>query len=476
MQFDLTTTQKHIVRTIESLGKTTWVVGGAVRDLIRGIEPKDIDFATNCCHLTLEKVLIGAGYVVIPDATAKQHGIIRVVDKTTGELIDIARLRKDVHTDGRHAVVEFTDILEEDLARRDFTINAMAVQINDEGEEINFVDPFYGKEALKNYLITFVGNAEKRIQEDYLRMVRACRFTALGTLWRISVVDNPSINEYAEKIQLISKERIRDEILKALMYPIPSNFFRNLDACGLLPFIMPAMADTIGVTQNKHHEFDTVFDHLMRAVDASVEFTDNLMLRLSVLLHDIGKPPTRSVDKDGGVHFYSHEIAGASIAYNWMKEYKFSREQLEYVSLMIRQHQWRFTNESRDKTIKKWLEKVGKHRWRDLITLRMCDRKGNKAKQHRPTITRKMKELMQTVQRILDYKEPTSQKDLAINGHDLISMGYKPGKLFKEIFDGLVELILDDPTNNTKEILLEHVRTHYGQQKDQQYPTGTGSN
>lgn len=458
MKFKLTATQKRIIAAIENVSCTTWVTGGAVRDQIRGVEPKDIDFVTNCCHLRLENVLQKEGLTVIPDQTAKQHGIIRVVDKDTGELIDIARLRKDCQTDGRHAIVEFTDVLKEDLARRDFTWNAMACQIDSSGEIINEIDLFNGCSHLQERVVHFIGNMHDRIREDYLRMIRLCRFTALGPDWKLGPPPS-QVRIHANNITKISKERIRDEILKALMYPKPSNFFRNLDACGLLRYIMPALADTIGVEQNQEHAED-VWNHCLRSLDASVELTDKPMLRLAALLHDVGKPPSKTTDEKG-IHFYSHEIIGTSIVYEWMKEHKFSKEDIEYVTLMIRHHMFRFTDNSTDKAVKKWLNKIGIHQWRDLITLRMCDRKGNLTKAHKPLVTKKMYDLMQTIQRILDHKEPTSRKDLAISGHDLIAMEYKPGKIFQEILDELVELILEDPANNTREILVKYVRENY---------------
>lgn len=459
MQFKLTPTMQHIVSEVERLGKAVWVVGGAVRDTCMNKIPKDIDFATNYDHLALEVLLRKMGLVVIPDATARQHGIIRVIDRDTGEVIDIARLRKDCKTDGRHAIVEFTDILEEDLARRDFTINAMACQINSNGDIINEVDRFSGLDDLRMHVVHFVGNMHDRIREDYLRMVRLCRFTALGEGWRIGPPVT-QVKKHAEHIKQISKERIRDEIIKAVSYPKPSNFFRNMHACGLLNFVMPDLSACVGVGQNEYHA-EPVFDHLMRALDASVDLTENPMLRLAALLHDIGKPPTRSVDEDSRVHFYNHEVAGTSLVYKWMKEYKFTREQIEYVCKMVRHHQWRFTDDTKDKTIKKWLTTVGLDSWRDLITLRCADRKGNLAKAHKPMITKKMHELMQKVQAILDHKEPLSTKDLAINGHDLIEMGLKPGKVFKDILGECLEQVIEDPCRNEREWLLQYITEHY---------------
>lgn len=451
---------QNIVREVNRIGKCIWVVGGAVRDQLLNQPPKDIDFATNYDHLALEALLSRMGLVVIPDMTAKQHGIIRTVDRDTGEVIDIARLRRDQETDGRHAIVEFTDILEEDLARRDFTINAMAAQIDNVGKCINLVDLFGGEQDLKTRTVRFVNSPEGRVQEDYLRMIRACRFTALGDAWTIEKKSEEAIKAHAVFINKISVERIRDEFLKALGYQRPSKFIRNLHTCGLLQYVAPDISNAVGVDQNEYHA-ESVFEHMVRSLDASVKLTDNVLLRLAALLHDVGKPPTKSIDEDNRIHFYNHEVVGTYVVNDWMRKMKFSNEQVEYVCKLVRHHQWRFNDDTKDKTIKRWLNAVGVEDWRDLITLRCADRQGNLAKKHKPMVTQKMRELMQKAQGILDRKEPLSRKDLAINGHDLIDLGFKPGYRFKQILDELVELVVDDPSFNEKEKLLQHVTTNY---------------
>lgn len=253
MKFELTNTETSIIDLLNGAGQT-WIVGGAVRDMLLGKTPKDIDLATDLVPDTVESLITSAGFICIPDKKAKEHGIIRAVDRDTGDLIDIATLRRDVSTDGRHAEVEFTDNLMEDLARRDLTINAMAVVINSDGTAgPHLHDPHDGCRHLEDLIIRFVGDSNDRVKEDALRMIRACRFTALGESWTIHDRDLKAIKEHAYEIKTVSKERIRDEILKALSYDKPSNFFRALDACGLLDIIFPDLARGIGCEQNEYH-------------------------------------------------------------------------------------------------------------------------------------------------------------------------------------------------------------------------------
>jgi len=463
MNFVLTPTMANIVREVERIGKRVWIVGGAVRDNFMDQEPKDLDFATNYDHDAFAALIRRMGIVQIPDRMAYEHGITRVVDRDTGEHIDFARLRRDDETDGRHAKVIFTDILEEDLARRDLTINAMAAEIDEYGRARNLIDLFGGQKDIEDRLVRFVGNAYDRVTEDYLRMVRACRFTALGDGWRMTSDAHKAIDKNPEAIKEVSEERIRDEIIKALGYDKPSNFFRTLHTTGLLVHVFPDLERGVGVTQNEYHA-EPVFDHLLRCLDACVPLSDNSMLRLSALCHDIAKPHTRSVDKAGRVHFYKHEVEGAAIMYAWMRNLRFSRKQTEYVTKLVRHHQWRFEDDSKDKTIRKWLSAVGPE-WRDLITLRMADRLGNLKKRDRPAITQKMRELMTRAQGIIDGGAPIFKEDLAIDGNDLKAMGIRPGKIYRTIFSNILGIVIGDPSKNTKEWLTQHVSKTYTQDK-----------
>jgi putative nucleotidyltransferase with HDIG domain len=216
------------------------------------------------------------------------------------------------------------------------------------------------------------------------------------------------------------------------------------------------MVSCIGIDQNEFHA-EPVFDHLMYSLDAATALTDNPMLRLAAGLHDVGKPSTKSTAGDGRVHFYEHETKGASIVYEWMRAMKFSNKDVEYVTKLVRHHQWRFMDDSKDKTIRRWLRDVGDS-WKDLITLRAADRKGNMAKQHKSMITQKMRDLMTRAEAIIASGAPIFDKDLAITGHDLKELGVKPGPVYKEIIQKVWALVINEPDKNTKEYLREFVQ------------------
>lgn len=263
-QFKLSRTMKEIIAQLNHCKAKTYVVGGAVRDAVLGQEPKDLDFATDYDIHELHHQVWSMGHHMIEDKTALSHGIIRVIDPdatgTTGRLIDFAQLRRDDKTDGRHAIVTFTESIEEDLARRDFTMNAIAAEIDAEGTVLNIVDPFNGIGRLQDPAkrIEFVGKAYQRIDEDALRMIRACRFTALGDDFFLDPQDEGIIEGCAERVKTLSKERIHDEFIKALSYPKPSQFFRSMQRCGLLRHIMPDLEQGVGCVQNIYHSANSV--------------------------------------------------------------------------------------------------------------------------------------------------------------------------------------------------------------------------
>lgn len=462
MNFTLTRAQSKLVESLRTKKFKIWIVGGAVRDSLLGLKPKDLDFAHNASAEFVATTARELGLTVADDKTALEHGIVRIADSETKSLIDFARLRKDDDCDGRHAKVTFTDDIEADLARRDLTINAMAIEVFPDGTCEGLSQYGCAEEDIKDKSLAFVGNMHDRIREDYLRLMRICRFAALGDGWEIA---HPitEMKKHAIEIGRVSKERIRDELVKGLMYPRPSRMFRAMHAIGLLDIVFPDLARGVGVTQNIHHA-EPVFDHLLRCLDSSVAFTDNPMLRLSVLCHDIAKPHTKKM-VNGDATFYRHEVVGASVTYEWMRLHKFPRKDCEYVSKMVRHHQWRFEEDTSDKTIRHWLQEVGPE-WRDLITLRMADRAGNLKKEGRPLVTQKMKELIARVEAMILAKIPLFKEDLALNGDDLITMGIKPGPLFKDIFSNILGIVVADPGKNTKEWLTQYVKKNYLKEKE----------
>jgi tRNA nucleotidyltransferase (CCA-adding enzyme) len=441
-------------------GYKVWIVGGFIRDFLLGNHPKDVDFATNAHPEQIRAVVNKLGLVEVADHVAFQHGIFKVHIPGTKDIFDIATLRKDIEIIGtRQARIEYTNSIEEDLARRDFTINAMAVEYPPTNP-LKIIDPFGGQEDLKNKLIRFVGDPDKRIKEDPLRMIRAARIH--GVINGDKIIGIEFIKSNAQSIHSISRERIRDEISKSLKTEFPSIFWRNLKNTNLLEYIMPDLAKGIGCTQNEYHTED-VFDHLLRCLDESVAITNDPTIRLAALFHDIAKPHTKAIGTDGNITFHKHETVGANIVYEWMLRYKFPKKEAIKVSKLVRHHQWYFKEDTSDITLRRWLRDIGKDIWKDLITLRMIDRAGNLKKQGFPLVTKEMQTLIDRVENILANNPVLFIEDLVINGDDIKKhLDIKPGPIYKEIMNNVLGLVIDNPTKNNREYLIQYIKRIYG--------------
>jgi len=434
-------------------GGNTWVVGGFLREFLLGKEPHDIDLATD---IKPEKILELDGQILeevrfLATPLSMEHGtiLVRVSDiKTFAKSFEVTTLRKDVSCDGRHATVEYSKDIEEDLARRDFTVNAMALNLLEDLKEENIIDPFGGIEDLKIGLVKTVGNPKARFMEDHLRILRACRFIA-----KLGWVDGETataIKRLGPKLEELSKERVREEILKMMKQPDVKTALNCMWVWRLLPYTIPPLVACEGAAGGQHHA-ETVLEHCIDACQAISK--DKPLLRLAALLHDVGKPATVS-EKDGKLSFLQHETVGAEIVENYLKEFKFSNDEVEYATCMVKYHMFHFGLDTHKKTIKKWITKIN-GRWEDLLLLRQADRKANKAKKDRPLVTGYMQDLLDKIHEIETFEEPMKVIDLKIGGEDLISMGLIPGPLFGKILNSLLEEVLEDPELNNREILLE---------------------
>jgi putative nucleotidyltransferase with HDIG domain len=460
MKFSLTKTQSLIITLVKELNGKIFVVGGALRDIYLDKEPKDLDFVINVDLDLLKQRLNENQIYILPDEVAYLHGIIRALDNETGEIIDIAHFRKDTSCDGRYATIELAATIDEDLQRRDLTINGIAGEIDENGQVQEVIDPFDGRQAIISKQISFIGNAESRIKEDALRMVRACRFTTLGKDWTLDEKAKTAIELFKLEIFSISPERIRMEFIKALQSNWPSNFIRALRDTELLALLCPIMDKSFELEGGQHHA-EAVGEHLLLTLDAAIKRDDRYLFRLAALFHDIGKLNTYRKDENGKITFYNHETVGADIAKEWMVSLKFSTKEINYVCTIIKNHMWHFDINSKDKTICKFLNKIGKDIWPDLLKLRICDRVGNLAKQDKAIITTKMKELDDRIRTLINSGKPIYQEDLAISGEDIKELGIPPGPIYREIFQQLQGICWSTPERNNQIWLLNYIKKNY---------------
>jgi putative nucleotidyltransferase with HDIG domain len=315
--------------------------------------------------------------------------------------------------------------------------------------------------------ISVLDYTESDIRDNPLVILKLCRSICDESGSFIDIDTFLDFSQWSDELKKIKPELIRIELLLALKTSYPSKFFRSLVDMNALYVLFPEIHETIGVKQNKYHAYDEVFSHLMRTLEAACEFSprytdDFALFRLAAVLHDIGKPRAANIHEEEEVVFHNHDVIGTSMAYDFMKRLKFSEEDIKYVTRLIRHHQFQFQSDSKDKAIRKWLQKVGRDYWFDLILLRMADRKGNLAKQGLPTIYKELDELINKIVHIMEQTPVMFVEDLAINTADLKSLGIKPGPIYKQIFDNILGIVIQDQKKNNREFLLEFARRNYG--------------
>lgn len=465
MRIDPKVIPADVLKIIQALAPDeSYIVGGVVRDLaaealrgndlsVRNLAAKDWDVATACLPREAMRKLKRAGFAVLPIGI--EHGtVVAHPRKDSGEIdatrrYEVTTFRYDRLCDGRHAQVQFANCLEEDLQRRDFTVNAMA--INPETGEV--LDPQEGLRDLKDRIVRAVGEPEKRFQEDYLRLLRAIRF-AVAIQGNIEKRTWDALCANAEGIQKISAERIREEILKILAYSRPSRAFLLMRSCGLLKQVFPELDRCFGVGQNRYHADDVGVHTLLVADAVSPKFP---LLRFIALAHDLGKPVTRASleDKEDPV-FYGHEIVGARLAGKVMRRLKFSTREIELAQLLTRVHMYGFQSDISKKTVRRWLHRIGREQFRIFLRLRLADRRGNRRQSAgwEPGFYRVVR-MLREIERDQDALD---LKDLAINGHDLLDLGMEPGPAMGALLNQILEEVLEDPLVNDRSTLLQWAR------------------
>lgn len=425
-----------VIEKIKQAGGDAYLVGGCLRDLLLGRLPSDWDIATNLLTAEIKKLFptvheVGAAFGTL---------LIR-----RGESVfEVTTFRTEHgYSDGRHPdEVAYTRSLEEDLKRRDFTINAMAWDPTT--EEIR--DPFGGASDLAAQLIRAVGQPQERFAEDALRLMRAVRFSSqLG--FAIEERTWQAITAEADGLHRISRERIRDELNKIMLSPIPSRGLRLLLDSGLLAVVLPELAACAGVTQNRFHAHD-VFEHCLLAADAAPR--GNLNVRLAALLHDIAKPDTKE-ERDGDYTFYAHQVIGARKTDRILKRLRYSNEQRHQITHLVYHHMFFYEAHWTDSAVRRFVRTVGMDTIPDLIALRIADMTGNSRKSGNTT---PLEALLDRVDDVIARDTALSVKDLVIGGHELMEIGVPEGPGIGRIQRALLEIVLDEPEANERERLL----------------------
>ncbi len=443
---------KPIIKISEILKKEgfkSYLVGGSVRDSIMGKEPKEYDITTDATPEDVQRIFKHT----VP--TGIKHGTILVI--LDNMQVEVTTFRNDgKYTDGRHPdYVKYAKTIEEDLPRRDLTINALAYDVLED----ELIDMFNGVADIKNKTIRAVGNAYERFTEDGLRVMRAIRF-ATRFDFEIEKETFEAVCASINMLYSISSERIRDEFNGILISDNPFRGLELLRESGILDFILPELMKGYGVMQNKYHKYD-VYYHILHTVQA-VERVDSeemtLLIRLAALFHDIAKPIVqKKIDKQEDPVYYNHEVVGANVCKRVMKRFKYSNNEINFVSLLVRQHMFYYQDEWTDGAVRRFMNAVGIENIRPLLKLREADRiaSGNRKDRESKAIPK----LLARIEKIIEAQNAITVKDLKINGNDLIeTFNFRQGPIIGKILNYLLDLILDDPNLNDRELLLERAK------------------
>jgi len=445
---------KEIASIFNNNGKQVYLVGGAVRDMIRGKDIHDWDLATDALPQEVTNFVRRAGGKVIP--TGIKHGTVTVLYKKHSAEVTTFRTESD-YSDGRRPdQVHYASEIQEDLSRRDFTMNAIALRLPD-GE---IVDPFNGTADIKAKIIRCVGNAAERFNEDGLRPLRAVRFSAqLGFEIEQNTLD--AISGALSVSAKVSWERVRDEIDKILAVspPLgkPSKGFLLMEKTGLLTLFLEELAACRGIDQKGYHQFD-VLDHSLLACDYAAEKNYSQELRLAALLHDIGKPSVRKMDKSGVWTFYRHEEISSTMCHKILRRLRYPNDVIENVCHLVKEHMFHYTEDWSDTAVRRFIARVGEDSLESLYLLRRADAFALSGKEIEPI---NLTELTDRVEKVLAEKHAFTIKDLAVSGNDLMTIGIESGITMGIILKELLETVLDDPLQNTKETLLEIAKKIY---------------
>lgn len=445
----------YIIETIADIkasGYEAYIVGGCVRDFLMGRTPNDWDITTNAWPQDILEIFPEAKYentfgtVILPiRQTAAEDGAKGALE----DVLEITTYRSEQgYSDRRHPDnIRFEAKLDKDLERRDFTINAMALDPTEKGV---IVDLFGGEKDIKKKVIRAVGEPSDRFKEDALRMLRAIRFSArLG--FSLEPKTERAIVKLAGSIKFVSKERIHDELVKILSSDRPAEGIELLHKCKLLQYIIPELEDGVDVKQDRHHIYP-VFKHNLLALKHCP--SEDYAVRLAALLHDVGKPKTRKII--GGVAtFYNHEHVGAKLTARILSRLKFSAADQERIVNLVKNHMFYYNvGEVTAASVRRLIVKVGRENLKDLIDLRVADRLGSGTPKAMPYKLRHLQYMFEKVQ-----NDPVSAKMLKVDGNDIMAkINIAPGPKVGAILDVLLGEVIEDPLLNERSLLLEKAK------------------
>lgn len=428
---------QHIIETLQHAGFEAYVVGGCVRDSILGRKPQDWDITTSA-----RPEQVKALFPRTID-TGLQHGTVTVM--LQGEGFEVTTYRIDgTYEDSRHpSEVTFTSDLQEDLRRRDLTINAMAYN-----DAAGLVDLFGGMEDLKAGVVRCVGNAEERFAEDALRILRAIRFSAqLG--YAIEEKTTAAIVKLSPTLSRISAERIQVELTKLMVSPHP-DYLRMAYDTGVTKVFFPEFDKACETPQNHPHHCYSVGEHILHSL-GHVEADS--VLRLAMLLHDIGKPAVMTLDEEGRNHFHGHAAVGAEMAETILRRLKYDNDTIHKVCRLVRYHDYGNGVDIDIRLARRAMNRIGEDAFPALFAVKRADilAQSDYLRREKLDMLEKWEGLYRE---ILEKNQCVSLKTLAVSGADLIAAGWKPGKELGEALKRLLELVLEDSARNTKEWLL----------------------
>ena len=432
---------KNIIETIQNAGFEAYVVGGCVRDSILGREPEDWDITTSAKPEQVK--------TLFPRTidTGIKHGTVTVM--LDRESFEVTTYRIDgKYEDSRHPKeVTFTPNLKEDLRRRDFTINAMAYN-----DESGLVDIYGGLEDIERQIIRCVGDARERFREDALRIMRAIRFSAqLG--YSIESETKEAVRELAPTLEAISAERIQVELVKLLVSPHP-DYLRDAYDMGVTKVILPEF-DVCMETPQKHlHHMYSVGEHILHSL---TEIEADRILRISMLLHDIGKPATLKTDEDGTTHFHEHNVVGEEMTRNILRRLRFDNDTIYKVCKLVMYHDYGNSALPSMRGVRRAINRVGEDVFPLLFPIKRADVAAQSDYLRREKLDT-IDQWQQMYEQVMEEKQCVSLKSLAVTGRDLIDIGCKPGPELGRQLEALLELVLERPELNTKECLLKEVR------------------